>query len=140
MSTHPSHGHRDGRWRPIVVHGRHDGRPPLDVRVRAMLERRDRMRLADGLELMIVHAQRPEGILSARIPVVPSQVLDAREVLEDIERVLRSDVQIDPRGTALVRALLVDGAGPAYVGGRRGALHEAALEARNALIPYRWAG
>ncbi|WP_320671136.1 hypothetical protein [Patulibacter defluvii] len=138
MSTHPTSGGH--RWRPMVVRGRHDGRPPLDVRVRTMLERRDRTRLADGLELMVLHAQRPEGVLGPRVPVVPAQVLDAREALEEIERLLRSDVQLDPRGTALVRALLVDGCGPAYAGGRRGALLEAALHARNALVPYRWAG
>jgi hypothetical protein len=143
-ADHADHGiHHDGRhWRPMVVPPAHAGRPPLGVRVRAMLARRDRLQLADGLELMVVHAVRPAGAMSARltsrVPVVASQVLDAREVLEDIERMLRSETPLDPRGVALVRRLLVDGNGPAYVGGRRGALHEAALEARNELVHLRW--
>jgi hypothetical protein len=54
-------------------------------------------------------------------------------VLLDLAERLRAPRPVDPAGVRLVRALLVDGAGPLYVPQEPGELRGAALRALDAL-------
>ena len=79
-----------------------------------------RARLAAGLELLTVAAERPVrrpvGRRAVAGHVVPSRaaVLANRAELLDLARVLRDKVPLYARGLAIIELLVTDGSGPAY--------------------------
>jgi hypothetical protein len=94
---------------------------------------RSRRRLAEEIEEAVARGgRRPRG-LSAVVPVTGEAAHLARGVLLDVAERLRAPRPVDPAGVRLLRALLVDGAGPLYVPQEPGELRAAALRALSAL-------
>jgi hypothetical protein len=103
------------------------------VREARMASPRARTRLAEHLERAIARADRPNGLLTASVPVCRQAVDQARSALLDLTERLRAPRPVDPDGVRLARRLLVDGAGPLYVPVRDTDLRAAALRALQAL-------
>ena len=73
---------------------------------------RSRRRLANGLETLIEPPTGPAGLSSAIRPRADLRPL--RPVLVALQRRLRSDEPVDPRGIAVLKWLLSDVASPLY--------------------------
>jgi hypothetical protein len=83
---------------------------------------RGRARVAEGLARARRDAHAAHSGFSAAIPPHASEVRAARTVLETLERRLLAPEPVTPRGVALLRVLLTDGAGPLYRPGEPGVL------------------
>ena len=92
-----------------------------------------RRRLAEGIEEAVARGGRRQRGLTAVVPVSSEAAHLARGALLDLAERLRAPRPVDPAGVRLVRALLVDGAGPLYVPQEPGELRGAALRALAAL-------
>lgn len=115
------------------------GSPPhvgtlLAVRGQRITSRRGRARVADGL----ARAVRDAGTsprFGAAVPPDRREVLAARAVLAVLERRLRAPEPVTAQGVALLRELLIDGAGPLYRSTEPGALGSRLRAAAAALEP-----
>jgi hypothetical protein len=111
----------------------------LAIHAERITGRRSRARVADGLARARRDAHAAQPGISAAIPPNASEVRAARIVLGTLERRLLAPEPVTPRGVALLRILLTDGASPLYRPGERGALGSdlraaaAALEEQAAL-------
>jgi hypothetical protein len=114
--------------------------PRLGLRARWRAAREARMvsasarrRLAENIEEAVTRASGPQVGYTAVVPISRDAGNGARGVLLDLAERLRAPRPVDPAGVRLVRALLVDGAGPLYVPQEPGELRGAALRALDAL-------
>ena len=115
------------------------GSPPnpgtlLAVRGRRITGRRGRARVADGLARAVRDAGTSPGV-GAAVPPDRREVLAARTVLAVLERRLRVPEPVTAQGVALLRELLIDGAGPLYRCSEPGALGSRLRAAAAALEP-----
>jgi hypothetical protein len=114
--------------------------PRLGLRARWRVARearlvstRARRRLAEDIEEAVARASTPQVGYTAVVPVSRDAASGARGALLDLAERLRAPRAVDPVGVRLVRALLVDGAGPLYAPQEPGELRGAALRALDAL-------
>jgi hypothetical protein len=92
-----------------------------------------RRQLATGLERVLQAADEPPVTFSASAPLNRPAIRAARPVLLALARELRRNEQARAQGVALVRRLLVDGAGPLYAPAPTEELAEAAAAALETL-------
>ena len=115
----------------------------LRLRARQLVARRSRRSLSAGLSRARRAAESASWGWSAAVPPNRAEVLAARPVLAKLERRLRGRGPIDPRGAAMLRRLLSEGAGPLYQPCRAGELTRQLAEISLALecnAPERLAG
>lgn len=112
---------------------RPDSSPQHARRAAQLVGPRCRRELADGLRRLIAAADAPRPPFTAAIAPRRDEVRGAHEVLEALIERLLDDVPVRPRGVALVRVMLTDGASPAYAPRRPGALRAWAQTALQAL-------
>ena len=86
----------------------------LRLRARQLVGRRSRRSLSAGLSRTRRAAESASWKLTAAVPPNRAEVLVARPVLAEVERRLRAAGPIHPRGAAMLRRLLCEGAGPLY--------------------------
>ena len=111
-----------------------DEAPDLAARARQLMSRRQRTRLAEGLERSVQTVEEPSQRFDASAPLDRTAVKDARDDLVALALELRSGDPLNPRGVALVEQLLTHGDSPLYVHAPAGALRQAARQARAALL------
>jgi hypothetical protein len=106
-----------------------------EIRLRALqlLSAAHRRKLAESFEEILRDADEPLVRRSSRIPPQRQAVRDARAALVGLVLDLRDSRPVEPRGVAKAELLLSDGASPLYAPNERGALSEAAQDARDAL-------
>jgi hypothetical protein len=94
--------------------------PQLELRAAQLTERAARRRLSAAFRAAVEDARSPmrRRGLSPRVPVNRRAVLDCRSQLEALADRLVVAEHPRPRGVAIARLLLVDGAGPLYVRSR----------------------
>jgi len=131
--------------RAMVFRGALDGRlaagldpdsdPALALRARRLIRSRNRRRLARSVEHLVeeVDADR-NWWLSAAVPVLRDQVVEARGTLVALAGALRDAEAVTPRGVAMTLRLLTDPASPLYVRTATGALQLQATAALEALL------
>jgi hypothetical protein len=109
----------------------------LVTRAKRVCSRRQRDRLADGLERVLAEAeaQPASRALSAAAPIARQDVRDASTVILDLARRLRSTAPMDPQGVLLVRRLLSDPASPLASHSDDVSLRRALRQANAALTP-----
>jgi hypothetical protein len=94
----------------------------LAIHAERITGRRSRSRVAAGLARALRDAQAARPGFSAAVRPHRGEVVAARVVLETLERRLRAAEPVSPRGVALLRLLLTDGASPLYRPGESGTL------------------
>jgi hypothetical protein len=108
-----------------------DSAPALALRARQLTASPERAMLAASLESLIASAARPRPGLSSAIPVRREAVLEARPELLGLAGELAAGAPVNPRGVAMVRAMLTTGDSPLYSGdlsvGKAAAAAHAAL-------------
>jgi len=89
--------------------------------------RRERMRLARALAILVEHAQLPHGhfFRSGVIEPCRSQVREALPSIMAVGARLRGREPLHARGVARLRLLLSDGCGPCYLASHPAALRDA---------------
>lgn len=115
-------GARPGAGTLLAVHGQR------------ITSRRGRARVADGLARAVRDALASPGF-GAAVPPNRREVLAARTMLAVLDRRLRAAEPVTERGVALLRRLLIDGAGPLYRCSEPGALGSRLRAAAAALEP-----
>ena len=103
--------------------------------MRTFAVRRTRMRLADGLGRAMRSVQDPTHGFTAAVRPNVEEMLAASSVMLAVERRLRSDEAVSPRGLAMVQALLTDGNSALYQPLEEGALGSQLRAAAAALEP-----
>jgi hypothetical protein len=103
--------------------------------MRTFAVRRTRMRLADGLGRAMRSVQDPTHGFTAAVRPNVEETLAASSVMLAVERRLRSDEAVSPRGLAMVQALLTDGNSALYQPLEEGALGSQLRAAAAALEP-----
>jgi hypothetical protein len=98
--------HRLALDRELAAGVEPDSSPQLTLRAAQLTGMRNRRRLADGLERLLADARRP-GVLSSAIRPRAS-LMRSEAVLEALQRRLRSDERLAPRGLAILRRPLTD--------------------------------
>jgi hypothetical protein len=88
--------------------------PVLAIHAERITGQRERSRVADGLARARRDAHTASPGFSAAVRPQASEVRAAHIVLETLERRLRAPEQVTPRGVALLRVLLTNGASPLY--------------------------
>jgi hypothetical protein len=73
--------------------------------------------MADALDRLVRSAEQPARPFSAAVAVDRDAVRFAKPELIALAQVLRRDGRVRPRGVALARRLVTDGAGPLFAGG-----------------------
>jgi hypothetical protein len=101
---------------------------------RLVAARLDRGELAVALR-RVARGEVAAPVLGLRLAATRPQVEDAREELEVLAERLAGTAPIDPRGLALTRALLSDGAGPLLWARSEEDLRERLRQATAALDP-----
>jgi hypothetical protein len=91
--------------------------PELALRAQQLCSDNARNGLADALEDALQQAQAPVRPLTVSVPVRRAAVRGCVGDLAALIRRLRDGQPIDPRGAALTRRLVVDGASPLYYEG-----------------------
>jgi hypothetical protein len=77
---------------------------------------RKRRRLADGLDRLVIAAEKGSAPFTAAVPVQSRAILACREQLLELADDLRAtDEPVSERGVELVNNLLCDGSSPAYM-------------------------
>ena len=107
----------------------------LRLRARQLVGRRSRRSLSAGLSRTRRAAESASWELTAAVPPNRAEVLAARPVLAEVERRLRAAGPIHPRGAAMLRRLLCEGAGPLYQPCAAGELTRQLAEISLALEP-----
>ena len=97
--------------------------PALALRSEQLCTGRHRCRLAAWVERLARESDGggTQGV-SATVPVVREQVIEARESLLTLANILRSAEEIRPRGVAMVERLLTDSGSVVYTDSARGAV------------------
>jgi hypothetical protein len=106
----------------------------LAARADLIVGRRSRQRLADNWEHLLTAARMPITPWGPRFAVRATTVLLAEQPLRELVAMIREPVRVNPRGVALARLLLSDGAGPLYNNPRRSADLIPALRAAAAAL------
>jgi hypothetical protein len=86
----------------------------LTARAWQITRRSARARVAAALDAILIDAERPRPEQGARVRVCREEVEVARPEIVRLAERLRDRRPVRPRGVALVRQLLADGAGPLY--------------------------
>jgi hypothetical protein len=109
--------------------------PELELRAAQLTERAERRRLSAAFRDAVREAEWPmtRRGLSPRVPVNRGAVLACRAQLEELADRLVAVDHPRPRGVAIARWLLVDGAGPLYARARADQLHNVIHTAQRAL-------
>lgn len=110
-----------------------DSSAGLSLRAEKLIDQRTRRQVASELQHLVRTAQRSRDPLDRGLQICRTEVLHAREELEEIAYHLLSSEPVDARGVARVRLLLRDGSSPVYRFRRRGELEQALQEALEAL-------
>jgi hypothetical protein len=105
----------------------------LAMRARALTARRERCRIAGGLENVVAAADDQNVHWTAAAPVDGAAVLGARAELLELAERLRSNAPVTPRGVALAELLLIDYDSPVLDRGSTSPLRDAARAAAAAL-------
>jgi hypothetical protein len=105
-----------------------DGFPALARRALRLESGPFRRRLADQLEALLTR-RSSTGAWTAAVPPLWGEVHANRALVRELARRLREADHVDARGVALVRELLVDGAGPVFVFHGPGAMADALSDA-----------
>jgi hypothetical protein len=92
-----------------------DSSARLALRAAQLTGRRNRRRLAGGLEALLADAKTP-GVLSSAVRP-KANLIRSRAVLEALQRRLRSDERLAPQGVAMLQRLLTDMTSPLYAVG-----------------------
>jgi hypothetical protein len=127
------------RWRErALTRSLADGADPaaderLTLRARALTARRERSRIACGIEHLVADAEDRHLYWSSAAPFDAAAVHDARRDLETLAAELRSRDAVSARGVALAELLLIDYDSPLYGGAKADGLPEAARRAVEAL-------
>ena len=134
-----------GWLRAVLFRGRLDGQlaagldpqsdPALALRARQLIRTRTRRRLARSVEQLVeeVDADR-SWWLSAAVPFLRDQVVEARGTLVALAGALRDAEPVNPRGVAMTLRLITDPASPLYVRTATGALQLQASAVLDALL------
>jgi hypothetical protein len=118
--------------RELACGARPGSNAALAAHARRLLEPKTRVRLARALEGALADAKKPVGFTS-RVPLRGPAIDAARTELESLTAELRTDDNCSPRGVALARLLVLDGASPLYGPGPDQELINAAAEAYHVL-------
>jgi hypothetical protein len=89
-----------------------DSSPQLALRATQLTGGRSRRRLADGLGRLLVDARRPGALSSAVHP--RANLIRSEAVLDALQRRLRSDERLSPKGLAMLHRMLTDMGSPLY--------------------------
>src|ERR1700733_1168516 len=110
----------------------------LAMRAQRITSRRSRRRVADGLARTLRTIEPGRPVLTAAARPNLDEVRAARTVIASLERRLRANEQIAPRGAAMLGLLLSDCTSPLYQPAEQGALGSALRAAAAALeLPER---
>lgn len=107
----------------------------LSARARTITRARSRLQIAGGLARARRSARDTRPGLSAAIRPHADEILAARVVLGALDRRLRAAEPVTPRGMAMLRTLLTDGASALYAPSSRGALSSQLRAVAAALEP-----
>jgi hypothetical protein len=107
----------------------------LAMRAHRITSRRGRRRVADGLARALSTIEPGRPVLTAAARPNLEEVRAARSLLASLERRLRADEQIAPRGAAMLGLLVSDCMSPLYQPAEQGALGSALRAAAAALEP-----
>jgi hypothetical protein len=86
----------------------------LAARAHLIVARPGRLRLADDWEHLLTRARQPIVPRSLRLPVQSTEILAAEHQVRELVALIRQPAHVNPRGIALARLLLTDGAGPLH--------------------------
>jgi hypothetical protein len=105
------------------------------LRAETLIGQPARRDLANQIRRIILDAHRPSRARWPAVIISHRLVLDVESDLSRLALRLLAEEPVDVRGVASARALICDGCGPLYAGGRTGAnkLRAAILEATEAL-------
>jgi hypothetical protein len=107
----------------------------LAIRGERLTGRRYRTRMAAGLARVVRDAEATSRGFSAAVRPDRREVIAARTVLAALDRRLRGEEPVSPRGVALLESLLTDGMSPLYRPTESGALGSRLRLAAAALEP-----
>jgi hypothetical protein len=108
------------------------GDPVLSWRAAQLANGTQRARLAESLEELVAVAEIPRPAMSAAVPIRREAIRAARPELLGLAGELAAGAPVHPRGVAMVRCMLMDGASTLYSGS--GSVERAAADAHRALI------
>lgn len=91
---------------------------PLAAHATRLTSRSEREALARTLRCMVREAHGESPLLSSRIPVHRANIDAAEDLIDKVTLRLHAPQPVSARGTARLRVLLTDGAGPLYRCGR----------------------
>ncbi|HXB14189.1 MAG TPA: hypothetical protein VNV44_00465 [Solirubrobacteraceae bacterium] len=107
--------------------------PELTLRAFQLTRRTSRRQLAASLDDVVASARVRSRRYSTSPPLARRAIKLARGALAELADALREEPFVTPRGVALARRLVTDGAGPLYVEMPDGTLLRAVQEASAAL-------
>ena len=131
--------------RAVLLRGRLDAQlaagldpqsdPALALRAKQLIHARNRRRLARSVEHLVEEVEADRNWwLSAAVPFLRDQVVEARGTLVALAGALRDAEPINPRGVAMTLRLITDPASPLYVRTATGALQLQASAALDAVL------
>jgi hypothetical protein len=109
--------------------------PLHELRALKLTTPRARRRLAAGLAGALRRARDTHASVSSAVRPHAAEVIAARAVFAALDRRLREEQPVTPRGMAMLQELLTDGAGPLYQPSEPGALGSRLRAAAAALDP-----
>jgi hypothetical protein len=86
----------------------------LAARANLLVEWQGRRCLAEDWEHLLSAARKPTVARSPRLPLQSEAIVGAEHYVRELVAKLRQPADVSPRGVALARLLMTDGAGPLY--------------------------